>query len=228
MCPVLETFVFEFSGWPSRLKTWPGRVRLSMEILAKSDTKLPDQTINIDKLRNWVAVVDEEHDLNPNTWSSGQGELVQTYVSRRHTTHAVHWLSFRGAKLSTTVRGCEKFSTPCGHWKGSLGRYPHRTNRTCLPAPPVLSHFNIGQVKTLAICSASVLQVFALCLAHRHSWILLVWCCRLAYCDGSTPKGKSLCPYTAHIAHSVGFVVTEDMHLSRVMSPSEIQWLAEI
>ena len=81
LCPVLETFVFEFSGWPSRLKTWPDRVRLSMEILAKSDTKLPDQTINIDKLRNWVAVVDEEHDLNPNTWSSGQGELVQKYVS---------------------------------------------------------------------------------------------------------------------------------------------------
>ena len=81
LCPVLETFVFEFSGWPSRLKTWPDRVRLSMEILAKSDTKLPDQTIDVDKLRNWVAVVDEERDLNPNTWSSGQGELVQTYVS---------------------------------------------------------------------------------------------------------------------------------------------------
>ena len=45
-----------------------------MEILGKSDTKLPDQTIDVDKLRNWVAVVDEEHDLNPNTWSSGQGD----------------------------------------------------------------------------------------------------------------------------------------------------------
>ena len=58
----------------------PGQV-CPWKILAKSGTKLPDRTIDIDKLKIWVAVVDEEHDLNPNTWSSGQGELVQTYVS---------------------------------------------------------------------------------------------------------------------------------------------------
>ena len=50
-------------------------------MLAKSDTKLPDRTIDIDKLKIWVAAVDEEYDLNPNTWSSGQADLVQTYFS---------------------------------------------------------------------------------------------------------------------------------------------------
>ena len=44
-------------------------------------------------------------------------------------------------------------------------------------------------------------QVSALCFTHRRSRILLVQCHRLAYCDGSTRKGKV-----------VGVAVTEDIH----------------
>ena len=39
-------------------------------------------------------------------------------------------------------------------------------------------------------------QVSALCIAHRHSWILLVQCHRLAYCEGSIREGKLLCVHT--------------------------------
>ena len=39
-------------------------------------------------------------------------------------------------------------------------------------------------------------QVLALCFAQRHSWILLVQCHRIAYCDGSTRRRKvAVCPY---------------------------------
>ena len=40
-----------------------------------------------------------------------------------------------------------------------------------------LSHSNVVQVTTLAFClQPSVVQVSAMCLAHRHDWMLLVQC----------------------------------------------------
>ena len=58
--------------------------------------------------------------------------------------------------------------------------HPHWTSRMFLLAPPVICHSNAVQVKTL----------FSLCFPHRHSWILLVQCRRLANCDGSNRKRK--------------------------------------
>ena len=85
--------------------------------------------------------------------------------------------------------------------------YPHFTNRIFLPAPLVALHSSLVQVKTLAFClfSPQQFQVSALCFAHRHSWILQVQCFRLAYCDGSTRIGKSLCvPHHTDTLHREG------------------------
>ena len=68
-------------------------------------------------------------------------------------------------------------------------------------------------------------QVSALCFVHKHSWILLVQCHRLAYCDGRTrwrKVGGVAVPhsYAAHLKPLRGFAVTEDIHFSQDMSPS--------
>ena len=57
-----------------------------------------------------------------------------------------------------------------------------------------------------------------------------VQCCRLAFCDGSTRKGKSLCVHTAltaHITHSVVSWLQKTYTFSQVMRPGTIQWFAE-
>ena len=61
---VPETFVSEFSGWPSISRTLLGSVRLSVEKANKFHVPSPNQEIENDKLDDWVDVVDEEHDLN--------------------------------------------------------------------------------------------------------------------------------------------------------------------
>ena len=77
-------------------------------------------------------------------------------------------------------------------------KYPHFTNRIFLLAPLVALHSSLVQVKTLAFCLSALSSsgLCFVCFAHRHSWILQVQCFRLAYCDGSTRIGKSLCVHT--------------------------------
>ena len=61
---VPETFVSEFSGWPSISRTLLGTVRLSVEKATKFHVPSPNQGIDDDELDDWVDVVDEGHDLN--------------------------------------------------------------------------------------------------------------------------------------------------------------------
>ena len=54
-----------------------------------------------------------------------------------------------------------------------IWKHPHRTNRTCLFAPPVRFTAIMVKSRLLHFCLySSTVQVSALCLAHRHSWIL--------------------------------------------------------
>ena len=63
-----------------------------------------------------------------------------------------------------------------------------------------------------------------LCLAHRHSWILLAKGNRLAYCDGRIRKARSLCVHNTskhNIARALrGLVVTETYTFSQ--SPATV------
>ena len=55
-------------------------------------------------------------------------------------------------------------------------------------------------------------QVSALCFALKHSWMLLVQCYRLAYCDGIYCAPQTL----------RGFVVPEDIHISHSPAPPSL------
>ena len=74
-----------------------------------------------------------------------------------------------------------------------------------------------------------IAQVYLFCLRRTdipETLLLIFWCC-LTLCNGNTRKGKSSCVHTTliHCAPRTlrGLVLTE-----AVMSPSTIQWLAEL
>ena len=122
------------------------------------------------------------------------GWLVDEFV--------VRWIVSMNWKIVTTMVNFSQFnwlrwSTFSGHPSGRW-KHPHRTSHIChLLAPPVFSQQLQFVSQDFGTCILSLSsQVPALCLAHRNSWILLVRCHRLAYCDGSLRRRKVVvCPY---------------------------------
>ena len=60
---VPETFVSEFSGWPTVSPTLPRRVRLTIVKATMFRAPLSNQEFDVVEVDKWVAV-DEEHGLN--------------------------------------------------------------------------------------------------------------------------------------------------------------------
>ena len=104
---LVQTFMFEFSGLPSIPKTLPRRVRLSVERAAKFHVTPLDQELDLDKLKKWVAVVDEEHDLNRDQQREGMVRWLWRICSgRTHREDAETMLSttHRIVSVATTPR----------------------------------------------------------------------------------------------------------------------------
>ena len=99
--------------------------------------------IDYDELKSWVAVVDEEHDLNreerreevaqwlgrtcpdillvktPKPCTRQQLEFGIELCLWQHHRGCIFFLSCQDAKLTRTLSECGRVSTPCGHCVGT-------------------------------------------------------------------------------------------------------------
>ena len=87
-------------------------------------------------------------------------------------------------------------------------------------------HFNLSSQDCSIFCSASVVQVSALCFAHSHS--LVAQCSRPAHCDGSTRREKLLCVQnharTLHCERTLWFRGYRKHTLVTVYEPNYSSW----